>query len=66
MTLFEKARDIIMTCAYKKGMWESVLILEDWNRMYKNIIKHKIAMYGLVIEACYLTIAELRKSGSIK
>lgn len=63
MTDFEKARFILLRCAYNKGMWEQVPVCI---RPYINVKRDRIAYYTEGIYECYEVIAELKKEGRIE
>lgn len=61
--LFETLRKIIMSCAYKRGMWQAVQV--D-HRMYRRARQRRIDMYTTLIEMCYKEIADLKEKGMIE
>ena len=60
--LFEQCREIIMSCAYKRGMWEQILVCHPMHREYRN---DKIKFYTDLIDMCYMQIEDLKKKGMI-
>lgn len=62
ITTFEKVRNLLLTCAYNKAMWQSV---EVTSSIYKDIRDTQVATYSCGILECYKLIKELKEKGQI-
>ena len=58
MTAFEKTRRMLLTCAYSRGMWESVKVTQS---IYVKVVQKKVRYYSELIAECYNVIKELKQ-----